>query len=253
MPASFLPSVSLDNLILDYPHVHLVEDPNQRFNFSNIFFTPRPAGAAGRVLTPSIGYQAAGIESGIDFLQDQPFFLDSAEGGLATTLRFIPDQQKYLGHTSFKNLDLTFEGFSVTDLTLSLDFEFLDNQLRVLSLLLDSDELEVRAEGNISDIQNWVYRFDTDFSVDLTQLEKSLFNSHIQEGRLSLRGTLSAREGDFLFQGEARSDSVQWDNLPFQKITASVSVDAEAVTLEGAGCSILWRQRARRGKAELER
>ena len=173
------------------------------------------------------------LKRGLIFYKNQPFFLDSAEGGLATTLRFVPDQQRYLGHTSFENLDLTLEGFSVTDLTLSLDFEFLENQLRVLSLLLDSDELEARAEGNISDIQNWVYRFDTEFSVDLAQLEKSLFSSHIQEGRLSLRGTLSAREGDFLFQGEARSDVVQWDNLPFQNITAGVSVDPEAVTLEG--------------------
>ena len=30
-------SISLDNLTLDYPHIHLTEDPNQQFNFSNIF------------------------------------------------------------------------------------------------------------------------------------------------------------------------------------------------------------------------
>ena len=95
------------------------------------------------------------LNRGLIFYKNQPFFLDSAEGGLAATLRYVPDQQKYLGHTSFENLDLTLEGLSVTDLTLSLDFEFLENQLRVLSLLLDSDELEIRAEGNISDIQFW--------------------------------------------------------------------------------------------------
>ena len=173
------------------------------------------------------------LNRGLIFYKNQPFFLDSAEGGLAATLRYVPDQQKYLGHTSFENLDLTLEGLSVTDLSLSLDFEFLENQLRVLSLLLDSDELEVRAEGNISDIQNGVYHFDTDVSVDLAQLEKSLFNSHIQEGRLSLRGTLSAREGDFLFLGEASSDLVQWDDLSFRKLKAGVLVDSEAVTLEG--------------------
>ena len=135
-----------------------------------------------------MGIKQLTLNRGLIFYKNQPFFLDSAEGGLATTLRFVPDQRKYLGHTSFENLDLTLEGFSVTDLTLSLDFEFLENQLRVLSLLLDSEELEVRAEGNISDIQNWVYRFETDFSVDLAQLEKPLSSSHIQEGHLSLRG-----------------------------------------------------------------
>ena len=239
----FSPSVSLDHLILDYPHIHLVENPNQRFNFSNIFLSPDLQEQHGKFSLPALDIKQMALKRGLIFYKNQPFFLDSAEGGLATTLRFVPDQQRYLGHTSFENLGLTLEGFSVTDLTLSLDFEFLENQLRVLSLLLDSDELEARAEGNISDIQNWVYRFDTEFSVDLAQLEKSLFSSHIQEGRLSLRGTLSAREGDFLFQGEARSDVVQWDNLPFQNITAGVSVDPEAVTLEGLdaqfyGCSV---------------
>lgn len=62
---------------------------------------------------------------------------------------------------------------------------------------------------------------------------KSLFSSHIQEGHLTLSGTLSAREGDFLFQGKARSDLVQWENLPFRKLTAGVLVDPQAVTLEG--------------------
>jgi len=228
----FSPSVSLDNLILEYPHIHLVKDPNQRFNFSNIFLSPDLQEQQGEFSLPALDIKQMALSRGLIFYKNQPFFLDSAEGGLATTLRFVPDQQKYLGHTSFENLDLTLEGFSVTDLTLSLDFEFLENQLRVRSLLLDSDELEVHAEGSISDIQNWVYHFDTDLSIDLVQLEKSLFSSHIQEGRLSLKGTLSAREGEFFFQGEARSDLVQWDDLPFQKITAGVLVDPEAVTLE---------------------
>ncbi len=218
----FSPSVSLDSLILEYPHIHLVKDPNQRFNFSNIFLSPDLQEQQGEFSLPALDIKQMALSRGLIFYKNQPFFLDSAEGGLATTLRFVPDQQKYLGHTSFENLDLTLEGFSVTDLTLSLDFEFLENQLRVRSLLLDSDELEVHAEGSISDIRHWVYHFDTDFSVDLALLEKSLFNSHIQEGRLSLKGTLSAREGEFFFQGEARSDLVQWDDLPFQKITAGV-------------------------------
>jgi translocation and assembly module TamB len=231
---SFLfPSVSLDNLILDYPHVHLVEDPNQRFNFSNIFLSPDLQGQQGEFSLPALGIKQLTLNQGLIFYKNHPFFLDSAEGGLATTLRFVPDQKKYLGHTSFENLDMTLEGFNVTDLSLSLDFEFLENQLRVLSLLLDSDELEVRAEGDISDIQDWVYHFETDFSVDLVQLEKSLSSSHIQEGHLSVSGTLSAREGDFLFQGEARSDLVQWGDLPVREITAGILVDPQTVTLEG--------------------
>ncbi len=229
----FSPSVSLDNLILDYPHVHLVEDPNQRYNVSNIFLSPDPQEQQGEFSLPALVIKQVVLNRGLIFYKNQPYLLDSAQGGLAATLRFVPDQQKYLGHTSLEHLDLTLEGFSITDLTLSLDFEFLENQLRVVSLLLDSDELEARAEGNISDIRNWVYRFDTDFSVDLAQLGKSLFSSHIQEGRLSLRGTLSAREGDFLFQGEARSDLVQWDNLPFQQITTRFLVGPESVTLDG--------------------
>lgn len=229
----FSPSIALDNLILDYPHIHLSEDPNQRFNFSNIFFSPDLQKQQEEFSLPRLDIKQMALNRGLIFYKNHPFFLDSAEGGLAATLRYVPDQQKYLGHTSFENLDLTLEGLSVTDLTLSLDFELLENQLRVLSLLLDSDELEVRAEGNISDIQNGVYRFETDFSVDLAQLGKSLFSSHFQEGRLSLRGTLSAREGDFLFQGEARSDLVQWDNLSFRKLKAGILVDSEAVTVEG--------------------
>ncbi len=229
----FSPSISLDNLILDYPHVHLLEDLNQKFNFSNIFLSPNLQEQQGEFSLPALGIKQLTLNRGLIFYKNQPFFLDSAQGGLATTLRFVPDRKKYLGHTSFKNLDLTLEGFSVTNLTLSLDFEFLENQLRVLSLLLDSDELEVRAEGDISDIQEWVYHFETDFSVDLAQLGKSLFSSHIQEGHLTLSGTLSAREGDFLFQGKARSDLVQWENLPFRKLTAGVLVDPQAVTLEG--------------------
>ena len=229
----FSSSIALDNLILDYPHIHLAEDPNQRFNFSNIFLSPDLQAQQDEFSLPTLEIKQMALNRGLIFYKNQPFFLDSAEGGLAATLRYVPDQQKYLGHTSFENLDLTLEGLSVTDLTLSLDFEFLENQLRVLSLLLDSDELEVRAEGNISDIQNGVYHFNTDVSVDLAQLEKSLFDSHIQEGRLSLRGTLSDREGDFLFLGEASSDLVQWDDLLFQKVTAGVLVDSEAVTLQG--------------------
>ena len=229
----FSPSIALDNLILDYPHIHLSEDPNQRFNFSNIFLSPDLQKQQDEFSLPRLDIKQMALNRGLIFYKNHPFFLDSAEGGLAATLRYVPDQQKYLGHTSFENLDLTLEGLSVTDLTLSLDFELLENQLRVLSLLLDSDELEVRAEGNISDIQNGVYRFETDFSVDLAQLGKSLFSSHFQEGRLSLRGTLSAREGDFLFQGEARSDLVQWDNLSFRKLKAGILVDSEAVTVEG--------------------
>jgi translocation and assembly module TamB len=228
----FSPAVSLDNLILDYPHVHLLEDANQKSNFSNIFLSPDPQEQQGEFSLPALGIKQLTLNRGLIFYKNQPFFLDSAQGGLATTLRFVPDQKKYLGHTSFDNLDLTLQGFRVTDLSLSLDFEFLENQLRVLSLVLDSNELEVHAEGDISDIQEWVYRFETDFSVDLAQLEQSLFSSHIQEGHLSLRGTLSAREGDFLFQGEARSDLVRWDHLSVRKITAGVSVDPQAVTLE---------------------
>ena len=225
-------SISLDNLTLDYPHIHLAEDPNQKFNFSNIFWPQDLPEQEGEFSLSALGIQQLVVNQGMIFYKDQAFSLDSAEGGLATTLQFIPEERKYIGHSSFEHLGLSFNGFSVTDLALSLDFEVLGNQLRVLSLGLDSHEFEARAEGTISDIRDGVYRFQTDLSVDLAQLEGSPLGSHVQKGLLSLSGTLSDTGGDFLFQGKAYSDLIQLETLPLRQVAAGILIDSQAVTVE---------------------
>ena len=228
----FAPSISLDNLTLDYPHIHLQEDPNQKFNFSNIFWSQDLPEQEGEFSLQALGIQQLVVNQGMIFYKDQAFFLDAAEGGLATTLQFIPEERKYIGHSSFEHLGLRFNGFSVTDLSLSLDFEILGNQLRVLSLWLESDEFEARVEGTISDIRDGVYRFETDLSVDLAQLENSPLSSHVQKGLLSLSGTLSDTAGDFLFQGEAHADLIQLETLPLRRVTARILIDSQAMTVE---------------------
>ena len=93
------PSISLDNLTLDYPHIHLAEDPNQKFNFSNIFWSQDLPEQEGEFSLPALGIQQLVLNQGMIFYKDQAFVLDSAEGGLATTLQFIPEEKKYIGHS----------------------------------------------------------------------------------------------------------------------------------------------------------
>ncbi|MFQ5928815.1 MAG: translocation/assembly module TamB domain-containing protein [Acidobacteriota bacterium] len=227
----FLPSISLDRLLLDRPRIRLVEDANRRLNFSNMFLPATRRKTSGFSFT-ALAIKRLVLNRGLILYQRRPLFLDSAEGGMIATLQFFPEQKKYVGHTSFEPLNLAVNGFIFDGLTASLDFEFLENEFRVLSLQLDSPVLAVHATGHIGDLRDFVYRFESDVSVDLAQLEAPDLRSHFQKGLLSLSGTFSGTRGDFSFQGEARSALVQFENFPFRQIEASIDIDPKLLTVK---------------------
>lgn len=227
----FFPSVSLDLLELDAPRVRILENPNGRINLSNMFFRPDPAKKKGRFSLARIGIKRIVLRSGLIVYRDKPFDVQSAEGALNAELWLIPEEKKYQCRTDLQQFDLAIRGFSLTAVTASMAFDYLEDELRFSSLSLESDELDGEMQGAIGSLRNLTYQFQADITVDLTKLPKPDFSPYLDNGVINFKGSFFGKGGDFRFQGQTRSPFVRFEGLRFQDLEAGVDVDRNFATV----------------------
>lgn len=237
----FTPSVSLDELFLDSPVFRLLQDPNDRLNFANVFDPPRPEQRQPErppdekrdgFSFVGLGVKRFDIRDGLFIYQREPFHIESARGGMDTHLRFYPQEEKYAGRTSFDELDVTINGFGLNDLHALIDFEYFENAVRLQAVRLESPGFEADVQGAITDLRNFVYRFENRVSIDLPTLERPDLRPHFQEGRITAEGIFAGSRGDFRFDGDVRSDFLRFQGLPFSDVQARISATRDVLTVD---------------------
>lgn len=105
------PSVALDQLVLESLRIRLIDDPNDRLNFANMFFpTPRRRDGPGFSLT-RVAISDVQITDGLVVYQNRPIEVQSSRGALQARISFDRDRSRYHGHGQLQDFELALDGF----------------------------------------------------------------------------------------------------------------------------------------------
>ena len=227
----FLPEISLDQVRLDSPRVRLLTDPNRQSNLSNLLrmngSDPAPPFSPTR-----LGIKHLAINQGLLLVEQNHVSIHSSEGAVTAELRYLSESGEYRGRTRFNSLDLSINGVTVEDVGVFADFEWADDNFRILSFKVDSKDFWLQAHGGVSLMDAVTYSLEGSASLNLEGLGEAGFPDLLQKGVLSLNGTLSGRGKDFSFRGEARSDEIVLSDFNFRQLSAALRLDADSVSFE---------------------
>lgn len=210
------PSATLDRLILDRPEIRIIEDANRRLNISNMFVRGRRERKGISLIDLAIAELT--VRRGLVIFEDRPFYIDTSNGELNVEMKFIPEDEKYTGTARISRLDIRINGFGLRDVAGSMEFDYLEDQLRFPSFTLDSEELDVRAVGAITSLRAFIFKFETDISANLPKFARPKLSDYFQSGVVNLAGTFAGRKGDFAFDGRGSSAFVRFEGLAIRDI-----------------------------------
>ena len=225
----FLPEISLDYVRLDSPRIRLLTDPDERSNLSNLF---RMSGSdpTPPLLPTRLGIKHLAISRGVLLVERNPVSIQSSEGAVTAELRYLPESGAYRGRTSFTSLDLSINGVDVEDMSVRADFDWAHDNLRIHAFQVDSEDLSLRAHGNVSLKDAVTYSLDGSASLNLAALAKVDFPYGLRRGRLFLNGNVSGRGTEFSVRGEARSDEIVLSGLSVHQLNAAFRLDPDSAS-----------------------
>jgi hypothetical protein len=227
----FRPSVALDQLVLESLRLRLLDDPNDRLNFSNMFFpTPRTRDGPGFSLT-RLAISDVQITDGLVVYKNRPIDVQSSRGALQARISFDREQSQYRGHSRLENFELVVDGFALNRLTTSFDFEYEEDRLHFPSIALESDQVQGQVSGGVESFRNLAFQFHSDLEVNVPLIETPPVGEVIQRGIVRVMGTFAGTAAEYAFSGRARSGRVDFENLPFYDLDADIVLRPQGVTV----------------------
>ena len=227
------PTLSVDRVRLQNPSLRIIEDRNQKLNLTNMFFPTRPSNDRGGFSVVELGIKHLFIDGGVVLYRRRHLVIDTASGGMTTSLKFLPHEDKYLGHAQFEKLQVRVDGFGFSDALTSLDFELLENELRAVKLRVESKELDAEATGTIGGLPEFTYEFQSTLSINVESFSDSDLGAHFQEGVVQLSGTLAGTGSNFSFKGRAQSPFLRFQGLPFHHLNTELHIDRQVLSVSG--------------------
>jgi hypothetical protein len=230
---SFLrPSVALDQLVLESLRIRLIDDPNDRLNFANMFFpTPRRTDGPGFSLT-RVAISDVQITDGLVVYQNRPIEVQSSRGALQARISFDRDRSRYHGRGQLQDFELALDGFELNRLTTSFDFEYEADRLHFPSISLESEQVRGQVSGGVESFRELAFQFDSDLDVNVPLIVSPPIGEVIQRGIVRVSGTFAGTAQEFAFTGRARSDRVDFEDLPFRNVDADIILRRDGVVVE---------------------
>ncbi|MBI4445465.1 MAG: translocation/assembly module TamB domain-containing protein [Acidobacteria bacterium] len=226
------PSADLHRVSLEQPRLHILEDPNRSLNLTNMFVRRGRPGRGDFFINLAI--DEVTIRKGAVVYEDRPFYVDAPRGSLEVSMKFVSKEQKYEGEAAFAGLNLNIDGFGLQDTKVQLQFDYLADQFRFQSIVLDSEEIDARAVGTISSLRDFRFRFETDVSVEVAKVRKPDLSAYFDSGTTHFSGIFSGSGRDVAFEGRASAAFLRVQGLAVRSLDSQILATREHVRVLSA-------------------
>ncbi|RPI28429.1 MAG: translocation/assembly module TamB [Acidobacteria bacterium] len=229
----FRPAASLDKLYLKSPRIRLVEEGNKRLNLANIFDPPsnKPKGKPFSITRLAI--KRLDMVDGLILFYDDPIHVETREGGLDVAWRFEETpERRYTGTIDLSALDIAIADFRLDDATGKMAFHLYDNAIRLPSINIDSQQVDVQASGELSDLRAKVYRFETKVTADVPRIQHPNLGKYFDQGIALATGVFTGKGSDFVWQGRVESNLIEFMDFPLRRFESTVRMNAHSVEVE---------------------
>jgi len=229
----YKPSVSLDKLYLKSPRIRIIEEANTRLNLTNIFSerVKKPRGKPFSITRLAI--KRLDMVDGLILFDDRPIHVETSEGGLDGMWRFEETpNRRYAGTLDLSALDIAIADFRLDDTTGKIAFELYDNAVRLPSVDIVSQQVNVKAKGALSDLRRKVYRFDTKVDANVPKIEHPNLGKFFQEGRAQATGVFTGTGGNFTWEGRVESPLMVFMEFPLRRVDSRVKMNKDGVQVD---------------------
>ncbi|MFB3905518.1 MAG: translocation/assembly module TamB domain-containing protein [Acidobacteriota bacterium] len=226
----FRPAVSLDKLYLKSPRIRIIEEANRRLNLANVF-TERVKKPGGKPFSVTrLAIRRLDMVDGLILFHDRPVHVETAEGGLDGRWLYqeAPDRH-YAGTLDLSALDIAIADFRLDDATGKIAFQLYDNAVRLPSVDIDSQQVNVKARGALSDIRKKVYRFETRVNANVPKIEHPNLGEFFEEGVAQATGVFTGTGGDFSWEGQVESPLIVFMEFPLRRLESTVRMTRHEV------------------------
>ncbi|RPJ57772.1 MAG: hypothetical protein EHM23_19455 [Acidobacteria bacterium] len=229
----FRPSVSLDKLYLKSPRIRIIEDPNTRLNLTNIFSerNKKPGGKPFSITRVAI--KRLDMVDGLILYQDEPVRVETSEGGLDVVWTFEETpERRYTGSVDLSALDIAIADFRLDDTVGKVAFQLYDNAVRLPSIDITSQQVNVKAKGALSDLRGKVYRFETRVNANVPKIKQPNLGEFFQEGIAEANGVFTGTGGDFTWEGRVQSPLMVFMEFPLRRLESTVKMNKDGVEVQ---------------------
>ena len=200
--------ISLKNLTLDHPVVHLIVYPDGTTNAAE----PKQRSNATPV-QQLFDLEIARLEvnHGLLLVNDQVLPLDFAANDLTAAMTYDHGDRRYDGAVQVGKMDVKFHDLRDVAAHGELGFSLWSNRLQIKSLNLTSENSSLQATGKVSNFEDAELDFKYNSELDVEQLGSVIRLYELRGGRLTLNGSGSySTIAGIALQGNAAASGVTY-------------------------------------------
>jgi translocation and assembly module TamB len=186
--------ISLKELILDRPAVHLIVNPDGTTN------APEPKVRSST--TPvqqlfDLAIARLDLGNGLLVVNDRALPLDFAADDVTAAMTYDHDERRYDGSVQAGKIDVKYQGLRDVAAQGEVAFSLWSNRLQIKSLKLTSEKSSLEASGKLVNFDNPKLDFKYSSALDVGQLGSVIRMYQLRDGRVTLdgSGTYSAAAG----------------------------------------------------------